>query len=107
MASMRGVASTVEQIGAELVFRFWAQNGALTLLSWQRTANGAGPAAASNTFVPGLEANLLTYLGTHTGEVHLTLRRQQQGWRLHSYATASAPKPPEAKTLPVRRMGVT
>jgi hypothetical protein len=107
MASMRGVASTVEQIGAELVFRFWAQNGALTMLSWQRTSDGAGPAAVSNTFVPGLEANLLTYLGTHTGEVHLTLRRQQQGWRLHSYATASGPKPPEAKTLPVRRIGVT
>ncbi|MFY0562811.1 hypothetical protein ACN28E_03120 [Archangium lansingense] len=42
LSGMRGVASHVEQAGTELVFRFWAHNGALTLLAWRRDARGAG-----------------------------------------------------------------
>jgi hypothetical protein len=108
LSGMRGVLSTVEEEESELVFRFWAQNGALTLLSWKRTTRGTGQAGGkADTFLPGLEANLLTYSRKHTGEVRLTLRRQRQDWRLSSYSTVDTPKPREAKTLPVRRAGVT
>jgi hypothetical protein len=37
---MRGIASTLDEADAELSFRFWAQEGALTLLSWKRTTRG-------------------------------------------------------------------
>jgi len=107
LAGMRGVASHVDEAGAELAFQFWVQHGALTLLSWKRGGGGSGRAVNHGSFAPGLEAHLPTYVGTRTGEVLFTLRQEQQGWRLHSFSTTDGPKPLEAKTLPVRRTGLT
>lgn len=108
LSGMRGVASHVEQAGAELVFRFWAQNGVLTLLSWKRGAGGATSLARrTDPFVPGLEAHLPTYVEARTGEVVFTLRQEPRGWSLRSITTPEGSKPLEARTLPVRRTGVT
>jgi hypothetical protein len=107
LSAMRAVASHVEEAEAELVFRFWAHHGVLTLLSWQRRATGAGlPGKKLDAFVPGFEAHLPTYLRARTGEVVLTLHQQRRGWGLRSLTTAEGSKPLEARTLPVRRTGV-
>jgi hypothetical protein len=107
LSGMRGVASHVEAAGAELAFRFWAQNGVLTLLSWKRGAGGAGLSGKVDSFVPGFALNLPTYVGARTGEVVLTLRQERRGWGLRSFTTAEGSRPLEARTLPVRRTGVT
>jgi hypothetical protein len=107
LSGMRGVASHVEEADAELAFRFWAQNGVLTLLSWKRGAVEAGAAGKMAAFDPGLEAHLPTYVKARTGEIVLTLRREQRGWSLRSLSTAENARPLEARTLPVRRTGVT
>jgi hypothetical protein len=52
---MRGVASTVQEAGAELVFHFWVQDGALTLLSWKRAARGSGLVGNPDPSIPGLK----------------------------------------------------
>ncbi|HYO56620.1 hypothetical protein [Archangium sp.] len=107
LSGIRGVASHVEEAGVELVFRFWAQNGVLTLLSWKRGAGGAGPAGKVDSFVPGFEVHLPTYVRARTGEIVLTLHPERRGWGLRSFTTAEGSKPLEARTLPVRRTGVT
>ncbi|HLM46150.1 MAG TPA: hypothetical protein VK458_19935, partial [Myxococcaceae bacterium] len=107
LSGMRGVASHVEGADAELVFRFWAQNGVLTLLSWKRGAEGTGAAGKRAAFAPGLEAHLPTYVKARTGEIVFTLRQEPRGWSLRSVTTPEGSKPLEARTLPVRRTGVT
>lgn len=107
LSGMRGVASHVEQVGAELVFRFWAQNGVLTLLSWKRGAAGEGAAGKMAAFVPDLEVHLPIYVKARTGELVLTLHRERRGWDLRALTTSETSKPLEARTLPVRRTGVT
>jgi hypothetical protein len=107
LSGMRGVADSVQEAGAELVFRFWAQNGALTLLSWKRATQGTGVAGTLDSSLPGLENHLSTYVGTRTGEVAFTLRQERRGWSLRSFTTPEGSKPPEAKALPVRRMAVS
>ncbi|KFA91610.1 hypothetical protein Q664_20705 [Archangium violaceum Cb vi76] len=107
LSGMRGVASHVEEAGARLVFRFWAQNGVLTLLSWKRDAAGSGSVGKSAAFAPGLETHLPTYVDARTGEIALTLQRARHGWGLRALTTSESSKPLEARTLPVRRTGVT
>ncbi|MFE8604345.1 hypothetical protein [Archangium violaceum] len=107
LSGMRGVASHVEEASTRLVFRFWAQNGVLTLLSWKRDAAGTGSAGKSAAFAPGLETHLPTYVETRTGEIALTFQRERHGWGLRALTTSESSKPLEARTLPVRRTGVT
>lgn len=107
LSGMRGVASHVEEAGADLVFRFWAQNGVLTLLSWKRGGTSAGLALKTAAFAPGLETYLPTYVNARTGELVLTLHRERHGWGLRALTTSDNAKPLEARTLPVRRTGVT
>ena len=107
LSGMRGVASHVEEADAELAFRFWSQNGVLTLLSWKRGAQGTGAAGKRAALAPGLEAHLPTYVKARTGEIVLTLHREQHGWSLRSLTTVENARPLEARTLPVRRTGVT
>ncbi|OJT25167.1 hypothetical protein BO221_12395 [Archangium sp. Cb G35] len=90
----------------ELAFRFWAQDGALTLLSWKRGTGGTGRSESMDSWVPGLDASLPLYVGTRMGEVVLTVRGEGQGWRLNSFTWRDGTRPLEAKTLPVRRMGM-
>ncbi len=107
LSGMRGVAGSVQEVGAELVFRFWAQNGALTLLSWKQAARGESLAENLDSSLRGLEDHhLSTYVGTRTGEASFILRQERRGWSLRSFTTAEGSKPPQAKALPVRRMDV-
>jgi hypothetical protein len=47
------------------------------------------------------------YVGRRTGEVVLTLRREEARWAVDYDATRQGARPPEAKTLPVRTRGTT
>ncbi|WP_375769630.1 hypothetical protein NR798_01740 [Archangium gephyra] len=107
LSGMRGVASHVEEADVELVFRFWAQNGVLSLLSWKRGAGGAHLAKKADSFAPGFEDHLPTYVRARIGELVLTLHRQRSTWSLRSLTTSENSKPLEARTLPMRRTGVT
>jgi hypothetical protein len=108
LAGMWGVAAGVREVGAVLEFTFWAEGGALTLLSlgrheWGREPGGAVDKAA---FARELRENLQTYVEDHTGSVKLTLRREERRWRADYETEALKDFPPEAKTWPVRRVGV-
>ncbi|HEX5749045.1 MAG TPA: hypothetical protein VFZ09_22580 [Archangium sp.] len=60
-----------------------------------------------DSWVPGLDASLPLYVGTRMGEVVLTVRGERQGWRLNSFTWGDGARPLEAKTLPVRRTGMS
>ena len=107
LARVSGVASRVEESGAKLSFTFWAEEGALTLLSY-RQEGGTGRVGGR---VHGAElAQVLrlifsAYVGRRTGEVVLTLRREETRWAVDYAATHNVRRPPEARTLPVRSLG--
>jgi hypothetical protein len=97
----------VEEVGTTLSFTFWAEEGALTLLSY-RQEGGTGRVGGR---VHGAElAQVLrlifsAYVGRRTGEVVLTLRREETRWAVDYAATHNALRPPEVRTLPVRSLG--
>jgi hypothetical protein len=105
---MWGVASEVRELGAALEFTFWAEGGALTLLSLRRLERGGEPGSvlSRESFAHELEASLSTYVGGAAGEMRLTLRREECRWRANFRADTEAPFPWEAKTWPVRQVGV-
>jgi hypothetical protein len=108
LAGMWGVAAGVMEVGAVLEFNFWAEGGALTLLSLRRREWGgeAGGQVNKAAFARELRENLHTYVEGHTGSVKLTLRRTEGNWRA-DYETAEwRTSPMEAKTWPVKRVGV-
>jgi hypothetical protein len=103
------MANGVNQVGTQLSFTFWMQNGALTLLEHRREQEGRqeGRGEAEETFARKLRPLLAEYLRGRTGEVVLTLRREQAGWEIDSKATNQTPRPPEAKTQPVNQLGAS
>lgn len=107
LARAWGLVRGVEEEGARVELRFWAQDGALTLLS-HRTLEGQGRAGPvdERAFVSGLRRLVASYVGERTGEVVFTLHRQRSDWRVDFRGTSDVPRPPEAKTQPVRREGV-
>ena len=108
LAGMWGVAAGVNEVGAELEFGFWAEGGALTLL-WLRRRERGGEAAGpvdKSAFARELRENLRTYVEGHTGSVRLTLRREEGRWRADYETEEWGASPTEAKTWPVRRVGV-
>jgi len=54
----------------------------------------------------GLEAVFTQYARVHTVEVRVVLHRDERGWAVDYDARSRAPKPPEARTLPLRQGGV-
>jgi hypothetical protein len=105
---MWGVASEVREVGAVLDFTFWAEGGALTLLSLRRLKWGAerGSALSRESFADELGELLSTYAGEAAGEMRLTLRREERRWRADVRVNTEAEFPLEAKTWPVRQAGV-
>jgi len=101
-------AAGVREVGAVLEFTFWAEGGALTLVALGRHEWGgeAGSAVDKAAFARELRENLLTYVERHTGSIRLTLRLQEGGWRADYEAEEGEKAPAEAKTWPVRRVGV-
>ncbi len=102
-------AREVDEVGATLAFTFWGEEGALTPLGY-RLERG-GERARWSAEVEGLERMLhpvfTEYVGSHTGEVVLTLRREEARWAVDYDATRQGARPPEAKTLPLRTRGTT
>ncbi len=103
------IAEGVDREGARLSFTFWVHGGALTLLEHRREQEGRaeGRAVEESSFARRLRPLLTEYLRGKTGEVVVTLRREESGWVMGSDATHLAPRPPEAKTWPVNRRGVS
>jgi hypothetical protein len=102
------VASGEKEEGARLTFTFWAQRGALTLLEYRREGTGGrerGPEEAED-FRRRLGPVLREYVRGRTGEVVLTLRREEEGWEVDYEAKGRGGRPPEAKSQPVNRRDV-
>ena len=106
LAQLVGLASEVEAVGTERAFTFWVEGGALTLVGYQ-VEDGSGRMGRP---VEGEELRRLLrlvlseYVGQRTGEVVLTLRREESRWAV-DYEASSSSRPPEAKRLPVRAAG--
>jgi len=109
LAQVVGLTRGVEEVGARLAFTFWVEGGALTPLGYREEEGGGG--AGRTVGAEGLERMLrpiLTqYVGRHTGEVVLTLRREEARWAVDYDAMRQGARPSEAKTLPVRTRGTT
>jgi hypothetical protein len=108
LAQAWGVARGVEEEGARVELRFWAQGGALTLLS-HHTRGGQGRAepVEEASFEKELRRLLTDYVGERTGEVVFTLHRERGRWLVDFRGDSDVPRPLEAKTQPVRREGVS
>ncbi len=108
LAGMWGVAAGVREVGAVLEFTFWAEGGALTLVALERREWGRETGSVVNEaiFARELRENLLTYVEGQAGSVRLTLRREEGRWRADYEAEKGKDAPAEAKTWPVRRVGV-
>ena len=108
LAGMWGVASEVREVGAVLEFTFWAEGGALTLLSLRRLKWGTerGIVLSRESFADESGELLSTYAGEAAGEMRLTLRREERRWRADVRVNTEAEFPLEAKTWPVRQAGV-
>lgn len=107
LAQLWSVTSSVHEVGARLSFTLWSERGALTLTRYS-AAGRTGPiglAVDEEALQEELAKILTGFAQRHTGAVELTLVRQQTRWSV-TYRTASQPRPPEAKKLPVRRMGL-
>jgi hypothetical protein len=103
LAQMWGIASDEKQVGERLEFTFWTENGALTLLSWQRTAIGseAGQSVDEKPFANNLRGLLGLLTESRTGAFSLTLHRERSRWRV-DYEAVTVAEPLEARPLPMR-----
>jgi hypothetical protein len=106
---MQKVASGVDELGARLTFTFWAEQGALTLLSHQASAGHErmGTSAGGQDLGRILRVILAKYARQHTGVVEVRLRREESRWTVEYDATQHFSRPFEAKTLPVRWEGAS
>jgi hypothetical protein len=107
VAEVWAVASGVQEVGARLSFTFWSERGALTLTGYTATGRGGppgrrvdGPATRGT-----LDTLLRSFAQQRTGMAQVTLEREEAQWKV-DFARLPEPRPPEAKTLPVRRTGL-
>ncbi len=108
LAQVWSVASGVREVGGRLSFTFWSERGALTLMGYRATGRSGPPAQPMDdeAFQEEVAKVLTRFAQRHTGQVRLTLERQQAGWTV-TYDTVARSRPPEVKTLPVRRAGLS
>lgn len=101
LTQMWGVARGEEQVGARLEFTFWAEGGALTLLSWRHTTTegATGQSADGETFANSLRALLSMLTERRTGALAFTLQRERSRWRV-DYVATTVKQPPEARPRP-------
>ncbi len=107
LARVVGLASGVEEVGTKLAFSFWVEGGALTLLDYQeeRGSGRFGRTVDSEQLAHVPRLVFSEYLGQRTGQVVLTLRREEALWAVDYNAARSSSRPAEARTLPVRTQG--
>jgi hypothetical protein len=108
LAQVWGLVRGVDEVGARVEVRFWAHGGTLTLLS-HRTLGGQERAERVDeaAFGKSFRRLLTSYVGERAGEAVFTLHRQRSDWRVDFRGASDVPRPPEAKTQPVRREGVS
>jgi len=107
LAWVVGVASGVREVGTRLAFTFWTHEGALTPLGYQEGSGGgsSGRGVEAHVLERALHPVFTEFLGQHTGEVVLTLRREEGRWTVELDATREGARPAEAKTLAVGTRG--
>ena len=107
LAWMVGVTSGVREVGTRLAFTFWTHEGALTPLGYQEGGGGGSSGRVVEALVleRALHPVFTEFLGQHTGEVVLTLRREEGRWTVELDATREGARPAEAKTLAVGTRG--
>jgi hypothetical protein len=103
LAWVAGVASGVREVGTRLAFTFWTHEGALTPLGYQEAPAGgsSGRVVEAQELERALHPVFTEFLGRRTGEVLLTLRREEGRWAVAYDATGQGTRPAEAKTLAV------
>lgn len=108
LSRMWSVVGGVREVGTRLSFTFWSEQGALTLTGY--AASGRGGPAGQDVDEEEVQEQLATVLTRfaqqHTGEVVVSLQRHEAGWTVEYTTSSTLPRPPEAKTLPVRRAGL-
>ena len=102
------IASGETEEGARLTFSFWAQQGALTLLEYQREGRGGRESrqVEAEAFARQPRPVLREYVRGRTGEVVLTLEREKARWAVDYETRGQGARPPEAKSQPVNRRDV-
>lgn len=102
------VASGVERVGTWLQFRYWVEQGAVTLVgyrAWEGSGGRAGPVVEGQKMLREVRLGLTAYGSNAPGLVVLTLERQQQAWRVGVERPGGA-RPAEARALAVRQQAV-
>ncbi|MFP2925313.1 hypothetical protein ACLESO_08860 [Pyxidicoccus sp. 3LG] len=104
VAQVWTVASSVQEVGARVEFTFWAERGALTVVSYAATGRDGRPGrpADEEATLSALRTVFATYAKHRTGELRLVLQRQEAGWAVDYESSPHVLRPQEAKTLPVR-----
>jgi hypothetical protein len=104
LARVVGLASGVEEVGARLAFTFWVEGDALTPVDYRREGGSgrAGRRVKAEELERVLRLVFSDYIGQRTGEVVLTLRREEAHWAVDYGAARRSSRPAEARTLPVR-----
>jgi hypothetical protein len=95
-----------ERVGSRLAFTWWVEGGALTLVKY-RAEVGDGPVMNTGerkALKKVLRVMLTDYTRGRTGEVEVQLRRGEEDWDASFKVAREGARPPEAKTLPVRRV---
>jgi hypothetical protein len=103
------VAGTTDKLDAEWEFSFWAQDGALTLLSFRRTEEGEGRASPISrpAFLPRFSQDLPTLLGTQSREVTLILEREETSWSAALETSSRDTPPAQARSIASTRSGTS
>jgi hypothetical protein len=108
LARVVGLCSGVEEVGTTLSFSFWVEGGALTPVGFLET-RGVGGHVGRPVDAAGLGRELRPvfgdFMGRRTGEVVLTLRREEARWAVGYDAMRLSARPAEARTFPVRTQG--
>lgn len=98
------ILAPIDAVGAEVAVTYWANQGAMTMLSWHRAAEGQGHGAPvdERAFVEKFWRPLLAYVGEAPRTIRLVHLREEGRWTLKSLESSVAASPPkEAKSLPV------
>lgn len=102
-AQLARILAPVDRVGAEVELTYWADQGALTLLSWRRVEEGRERASPADfeRLQRDLVRWLRSYVGERPGALRLLYRRTPGGWALSVSVQDDVRRPREAKTLPV------
>jgi hypothetical protein len=107
VAQVVAIARGAPQLGTHLSFTFWSEHGALTLTAYSaRGRRGrTGDQVDEDALRHSLRTVLQRFAQQSAGMVEVTLERQEAEWSV-KYSRVGGPRPPEAKTVPIRHEGL-